>query len=86
MEVRDGQPHFVQRDLEGLTLFTAPQAQPKTDRDLQLVRAKIIPVRKRGYIAGEKADSIMYYFYVPKGLDDVRIVYNGTGCRLNDVI
>ena len=23
---------------------------------------------------------------VPKGLDDVRIVYNGTGCRLNAVI
>ena len=28
----------------------------------------------------------MQYFYAPKGLDDVRIVYNGTGCGLNAVI
>ena len=41
---------------------------------------------KRGYVTGEKADSILHYFYVPKGLDDVWIVYNRTVCGLNDVI
>jgi hypothetical protein len=27
-----------------------------------------------------------HYFLVPKGLDDIRMVYNGTSCGLNDVL
>ena len=43
-------------------------------------------MQKRGCIAAEMADSILHYFYVSKRLDDVPIVYSGTGCGLNDVI
>ena len=66
--------------------YQVPQAKPRTDRDMELVQAKIIPVRRRGYIGPGPVDSLIHYFYVPKGLDDVRIVYNGTGCGLNKAI
>ena len=85
-EVRDGQPHFLVKDPTKLPAFQVPQAKPRTDRDLELVQAKIIPVRRRGYIGPGPVDSLIHYFYVPKGLDDVRIVYNGTGCGLNEAI
>ena len=85
-EVWDGQPHFLHNNLEELTPYTAPQARSKTDKELQLVRAKIILVRKREYIAAELVDSILHYFYVPKGLNDLWIVYNGIGYGLNNVI
>jgi len=76
----------MRRDPSTLEPYTAPQAPPKTTNDRRLVRAKIIPVRKRDYIASEPVDSLLHYFYVPKGPDDVRIVYNGTGCGLNDIM
>jgi hypothetical protein len=28
-------------------------------------------------------ESLIHFFYVPKGLDDIRMVYNGAGCGLN---
>ena len=36
-----------------------------------------------GYIETGKVCSLAHYFHVPKGPDDIRMVYNGTGCGLN---
>jgi hypothetical protein len=52
----------------------------------ELMCKKVVQVRKRGYISSGPVVRGTHYFSVPKGLDDVRTVYNGTSCGLNDVL
>ena len=52
----------------------------------KLMRKKVVQVRKWGYISSRPVVSGTHYFSVPKGLDDICMVYNGTSCRLNDVL
>ena len=66
--------------------FRVPQKAPKSERDGELVAKKIVPVRKRRYIDISHVLSLIHYFYVPNGDDNVRIVYNGTGSGLNDTL
>ena len=66
--------------------FRVPQQAPKSERDGELVAKKIVPVRKRRYIDISHVLRLIHYFYGPKGEDDVRIVYNGTGSSLNDTL
>jgi hypothetical protein len=46
----------------------------------------VVQVRKRGYILPGKVIGGTHYFCVDKGLDDIRMVYNGTSCGLNEVL
>ena len=48
-----------------------------------MIREKVIPVRRMGYIKTGDVCSLAHYFHVPKGSDNIRMVYNGTGCGLN---
>ena len=48
-----------------------------------MIRDKVLSVRKLGYIEPENVCSISHYFHVPKGPDNIRMVYNGIGCGLN---
>ncbi len=50
------------------------------------MRKKVVQVRKRGYISSGPVVSGTHYFFVPKGLDDICMVYNGTSCGLNYVL
>ena len=54
------------------------------------VKPKIEKVIKRRYMArvstGIKLKSLIKYFAVPKGLEDIRIVYDGTASGLNDAV
>ena len=50
------------------------------------VVAKLEKVRKRKYIAPGKVSSLTDFFSVPKGADDIRLVYNGTSSGLNDIL
>jgi len=50
------------------------------------MRAKVVQVRKQGYILPGKVVGGTHYFCVNKGEDDIRMVYNGTSCGLNDVL
>lgn len=45
--------------------------------------SKIETVLKRGYIQPGQVSSLIDFFAVPKG-DDIRLVYNGTSCGLNE--
>ena len=83
-EVWDGQPHYRVSCLG--KPFRVPQQDPKSEWDGELVVKKIVPVRKRRYLDIGHVLSLIHYFYVPKGEDDVRIVYNGTGSALNDTL
>ena len=41
----------------------------------------------RGYVDSEtEVASLMSFFYVPKGKDDIRMVYDGTKCGLNGAV
>ena len=46
----------------------------------------MVPVRLKNYIEPGTVDSLIHYFYVPKGLKDIRMVYNGTSSGLNDAV
>jgi hypothetical protein len=82
---RDGVPIFF--ETPGPSKM---QRQPEfTDQTVkERVRPKIEKVINRRYLArvssGLKLKSLIKYFAVPKGLDDIRIVYDGTASGLND--
>jgi hypothetical protein len=50
------------------------------------MRKKVVQVREKGYISLGTVASGTHYFSVPKGLDDICMVYNGTSCGLNNVL
>ena len=68
--------------------------QPQPNFSNPEVRAKVKPkiekVIKRRYMAkvttGFELKSLIKYFVVPKGLDDIRVVYDGTANELNDAV
>ena len=78
-----GQPHFLTGDFPE---FKVPQAPAKTEDKGKRVMEKVSKVRRRRYIAVGLVLSLTHMFYVAKGLDDIRMVYNGTSCGLNDAL
>jgi hypothetical protein len=82
-EIRDGQRHFL---LGKFHYFNKGQRGPKDEKDGPLIREKVTGVRKKGYIEMGTVLSLIHYFYVPKGKEDIRMVYNGTSCGLNDML
>jgi len=72
-EIRDGQRHFL---LGKFHYFNKGQRGPKDEKDGPLIREKVTGVRKKGYIEMGTVLSLIHYFYVPKGKDDIRMVYN----------
>jgi hypothetical protein len=63
--------------------FMQKQAKAKDSLKHELMRAKVVQVRQRGYIKPGNVTSGTHYFYVDKGTSDIRMVYNGTSCGLN---
>ena len=47
---------------------------------------KVVPIRLKNYIEVGSVISLVHYFYVKKDLFNVMMVYNGTGCGLNNSI
>jgi len=81
--LRDGQPHFITGPFPQ---FLQLQKGHKDPAKHELMRAKVVQVRKQGYILPGKVVGGTHYFCVNKGEDDIRMVYNGTSCGLNDVL
>jgi hypothetical protein len=50
------------------------------------MKVKLGKVRDRRYVTKGNVDSLTSFFAVPKGTDDVRMVYDGTRSGLNDAI
>lgn len=79
---RDGMPIFVQ---SSLPRSDRKVKMPKfSDADRPLVAAKINGMIQKGYLELGKVRTSLHYFAVPKGADDIRIVYDGTSCGLNE--
>ncbi len=78
----DGMPMYVRGRLSTLHHRRA-QSLPKPEK-YSLVLEKLSQVRLRRYIGPGLVKSLTDYFDVPKGDSDIRMVYNGTSCGLND--
>jgi hypothetical protein len=80
-EVRDGQQHFF------MGLFGPPWLRPqRSAREAdqhEMMRAKVVKVRKLYYITTGPVRSGMHFFCFPKGDTNIRMVYNGTSCGLS---
>ncbi len=80
-EVRDGQPHYLTGSFG--PPFLQPQSKHKDPAKQELMRAKVVRVRRLDYIKAGKIVSRTSFFSVDKGETNIRIVYNGTSCGLN---
>ena len=80
---RDGAKTYVQGTLPKCT---KKQKAPKEKRTLELVQDKLANVRAKGYISKGPVVSVTSLFDVPKGDDDIRLVYNATDSGLNEAV
>jgi len=81
--VRDGFPIYVESKLP---TYKRRQIFHLSDRGLLQLKQKINKVIKRGYMEDGFVSSLVSYFAVPKGEDDIRVVYDGTKCGLNEAV
>jgi len=80
---RDGHPIWI---LDDLPVFRTPQRSEPDPKVRQQIRAKLENVMEKSYIQKGAVTSLTSYFAVPKGLEDVRIVYDSTRSGLNAAI
>ena len=69
-EVRDGQPHFMTGTIG--SPFLRKQSKAREPHKHELMRAKVVQVRQRGYIKPGRVISDTHYFCVDKGTSDIR--------------
>jgi hypothetical protein len=79
-EARDGYSPYVQGPLPA---YKRPQPAEKDLETRRKVVEKLSTVRSRGYISKGFFQSLTSYFSVPKGDEDVRIVYDASKSKLN---
>ena len=79
-QVRDGVPIFVQSKLPR---WRKKQALPSKKYMADKMTEKLNKVVDRRYLINSVVHSLINCFAVPKGLDDIRLVYDGTKSGLN---
>jgi hypothetical protein len=81
--IRDGLPvHFWSEK----PTYRKPQRDEKDCAIKARMRKKLKAVRERRYIRAGFVRLLTSYLSLPKGEDDIRMVYNGTESGLNDSI
>jgi hypothetical protein len=63
-----------------------PQAGGKNPFEHAAMCKKLAAMRDRRYVADGLVESLISFVAVPKGFDDIRMVYNGTKSGMNAVI
>lgn len=81
--IRDGVPVFFQSQPP---LYRRAQKPERNPRLKELILKKLNKVRHRGYITPDVVVALTAFFAVPKGEDDIRMVYDGSVSGLNDAI
>ena len=89
-------PRYREMARDGVEVFfekpgpTTHDTQPSINdpRMREMAKEKIFKVVKRRYLLtlGNKAKSMIKYFAVPKGEDDIRMVYDATANHLNECV
>ena len=82
-EARDGMEIYVADEL--------PSSQSKPSKGvslphLKLMASKVEVMLNRGYLEEGFVRSNVHYFSVPKGEDDIRVVFDGTSSGLNNAL
>ena len=80
--VRDGVELFI--DWTNMPKYWKKQQWPDEDHAIKKLKSKLANVRMKKYVQPGFVKSLTSYFAVPKAETDVRIVYDGTACGLND--
>lgn len=81
---RDGLPIYWLRKINPSNKKPQPPIHdPEVKRHM---KKKLNKVRNRGYIRNGLVQSLIRVFAVPKGLDDIRMVYDGTASGFNDSV
>jgi len=81
--IRDGFPVHVESKLPS---YRQRQIFHLTDVGMTQLQVKVSKVIKRGYLEDGYVASLINYFAVPKGDSDIRVVYDGTKCGLNQSV
>ena len=69
-----------------LPRFTKNQQVPTDPAELEMIKKNLYKVRSRHVIDGGTLNSLKFFFYVPKGEDDIRLLYDLTASELNDAL
>ena len=80
-EARDGVPILV---IGKLPRYKTSQRWPKDAEQRKAMEAKWLKVINRGYVRTGGVISLTGSFAVPKGADDIRMVYDASKCGLNE--
>ena len=82
--VRDDMKIFVSSSLPRSHRKTKP---PRFDSEsLPLVAGKIDSMISKSYLETGRVNTFLHYFAVPKGDSDIRVVFDGTSCGLNECL
>ena len=81
--IRDG---YKVRFASAPPRWTQAQRPGATESEHNRMKEKLQRVRNQRYVGPGPVDSLTSFFAVPKGEDDVRMVYDGTKSGLNDAI
>jgi hypothetical protein len=81
--IRDGLPIWFSGEKP---CWRRPQQAERDATTRERVIKKLDKVRKRKYISPGTVWSLTDFFSVPKGLEDIRLVYNGSRSGLNGVL
>jgi hypothetical protein len=83
VRIRDGIPVYF---VTAPPIYLKPQRDEKDPPVKRQVTAKLAKARERCYIGPGQVVSLTSFFGVPKGEDDIRMVYDGSVSGLNDAI
>ena len=82
-EARDGSEVYIKDKLPN---YTKKQNWTKIHSEKKAMIKKLHKVQERGYVIPGHVSSLTGFFCVPKGSDDIRMVYDATKCGLNDSV
>ena len=72
--------------MDKLEPWTEAQRPPRDALNKEKVMAKLADIRKKGYVEVGQVESLISFFDVAKGKEDIRMVYDGTKSGLNDAL
>jgi len=78
--IRDGHPPWFSAEPPR---YLKPQRRERDESVHLLMKSKLLGVRSKGYIAAGEVQSLTSYFAIPKGLEDIRMVYDASASGLN---
>jgi len=82
-QIRDGVPPWLK---SAIPKWLVPQQVERVVQVWEAMKKKLDKVRRLGYIGPGKVESLTSFFSVPKGENDIRMVYDGTKSGLNDAM